>query len=71
MYYTIVNTPLFDQIDPLGKPADEVGMYYYPKEDLDKELENDGSFILKKPLPSHHFKLYEGKLSITGCDDDY
>ena len=50
----------------------EDGMYYYPKYDLDKELENDGSFVLKKALLNIHFKKYEGVLKETGCDcDDY
>lgn len=50
----------------------EDGMYYYPKYDLDKELENNGSFVLKKALPNIFFKKYEGILKETGCDyDDY
>ena len=47
----------------------EDGMYYYPEYNLDKELENDGSFVLKKPLDSSHFSHYKGKLTITGCDN--
>jgi len=48
----------------------EDGMYIIPY-DLDKELEVNGSFILKTKLDSSYFKIYDGELSVTGCDDNY
>jgi len=48
----------------------EDGLYVI-ENDLDKELENNGSFILKKKLNSSHFNKWSGQLSVTGCDEGY
>ena len=41
------------------------GIYGNVKE----EIEKGTSLILTKPLDYSHFKKYNGKFSITGCDD--
>jgi len=45
----------------------EDGLYVI-ENDLDKELEAEGSFILKKPLSVTHFNQWEGELTVTGCN---
>ena len=48
----------------------EDGIYVIDN-DLDKELKSGGSFILKNKLDESHFDYWHGKLSVTGCEDDY
>ena len=45
----------------------EDGMY----NTVDEELERGNSLILCKPLSPNNFKRWGGKLTITGCGDDY